>query len=377
MKIEFQKIVGQERQDVFGYAVALGDINGDGYKEVIVASISKNKGGVIFIFSSQSFKILKKIDINKKKINTIRLICKDINDDHVDELIIAVTYQDLSGEVKIISLKSSKTLYHWKSLAPYDAFGFAIASGDVDGDGIADMVISAPHPVKNGKGKVYVYSGKDGSLLKEFSSIIPRGSSDFGTSVATGDIDGDGLEEVIIGAPGLPKGEVFVYSGKFGWLLHKLTGEPGFGFTVHTDDINGDHFNELIVTTKNLEGNKVSVFQNFYHLYDIENDEVDIGFGETIATGDINGDGKKELILGAFDARHLRKRFTGQVNVYDGENGKLLNRWFGKEEKSQFGFSLSSASLDHKGHDVLLIGTPREMQQKKGIVYLVSMKPEG
>lgn len=371
MSLQINTLAGEIKKDAFGYSVALGDVNGDGKNEIIVASTNGRRGGTVSIFSSKSYKLLKRFSIGKKKINTIRLLTKDINNDNVNEIIIAVTYQDLSGEVKVYSLTQNKILYHWKHVEKYDTFGFSVATGDIDGDGIQDIIVGAPQPVKDGKGKVYVYSGKDGSLIKEFSSRIPREHSDFGTSVAAGDVDNDGIDEVIIGAPGLPYGEVFIYSGIHGWLIYKLQGDPGFGIMVHTDDIDGDGQNEIIVTTKKFEGNKVSVYgTHFMHLYDIENDEVDIGFGETITTGDFNGDGVKELILGAFDSDHNSKKYAGQINIYNGENGELIHRWYGSRENDQFGFSVAAGKLNTP-KDAILIGAPREILQRKGMVYIV------
>lgn len=374
MKLKINSLAGSKKRDAFGYAVAIGDLNGDGISEVIIASTNSNRGATIIIFSSKTFKRLKTIYVGKKKVSSIRLVVADINNDNINELIIGITYQDLTGEVRVYSLKSNKSILSWKSSQKYDAFGFSIASGDVNGDGTPDVIVSAPQPIENGRGKVYAYSGKDGSLLKEFTSIVPREHSDFGTSVAAFDFDGDGIDEIIIGAPGRPRGEVFVYSGVYGWLVYKLTSEdPGFGYLVHGDDINGDNIAELMVTTKNLAGNTVSVFQNGQHLIDIPNDDVDIGFGETLATGDINGDGIKELIIGAFDSHHRRKKYTGQVNIYNGVNGDLLHRWYGKAEKDQFGFSLATGKLYNKSINSVIIGTPREILGKRGMVYIATL----
>ncbi|GBF11243.1 FG-GAP-like repeat-containing protein [Tepidibacillus infernus] len=373
MNLKIDTITEHIPEDAFGYSLALGDINGDGKNEIIVASTNGPKGATIKVFSPNK-KRLKTFHIGNKKVNTIRLITADINQDQIDELVVGITYQDLSGEVKVFSVKDHRTIYHWKSEREYDAFGFTIAVGHITGDEGIDVLVGAPQPIQRGKGKVYIYNGKDGSLFREYTSRISKEYCDFATSVAAGDIDGDGFDEVIIGAPGVPRGEVYVYSGRLGWLTQKLSGDPGFGINVHVDDVNGDERKELLVTTKDLHGNKVSVFQGgFYPIYEIMNDEVDIGFGETMITSDINGDGKKEIILGAFDAHHKRKKYAGQVNVYSGDEGKLLHRWYGQNEKDQFGFSMAAGKLDN-AKDSLLIGVPREILKKNGLVYIVSME---
>lgn len=376
MSLEIYRFNGNYKNDAFGYAVASGDINGDNKNEIIIASINKQRNGVnIFIYPEMKDKGIKKITIGNKKVNTVRLLVEDINQDNIDELIIGITYQDLSGEVKILSIPKNKTIFQWNTVKEFDAFGFSIAIGDVNGDGIKDILVGAPNPIKNGKGAVYAYSGQNGSLIKKFTSAIPRDYCDYATSIASADLNNDGIDEIIIGSPGSPKGEVLIYSGIDNYLVHKLNGEPGFGTAIHTADINGDGIDELIVTSKNLKGNTVSIFgKRFKHLYDITNKDVDIGFGEVITSCDINGDGMDELILGAFDSPHKRKKYTGQITVYNGTKGNLLHRWYGKEENDQFGFSLASTRLHKSTKDSLLIGAPREIFKKKGTVYLATLK---
>ncbi|MFV9511259.1 FG-GAP-like repeat-containing protein [Tepidibacillus sp. LV47] len=372
--LKIRKIQGEMNDDAFGFSTAIGDINGDGHNEIIVVTTNQPVGGSLKIYNHQR-KHLKSFPLSKKKVSTIRILTKDINQDQVDEIIVGITYQDLSGEVKVYSYKMNKILLHLKSVEQYDAFGFAIASGDVDGDGVPDIIIAAPQPTQDGRGKVYAYSGKDGSLIRKFSSRVPRGNSDFGTSVAAFDLNDDGMEEIIIGSPGNPEGEVYIYSGNHGWLMYKLTGDPGFGIHVHVDRLEENGPPVLFVTTKDLEGNRISAYQApyFYPLFEIDNDEVDIGFGETMATGDLDGDGKKEIIVGAFDSPHKRKKYAGQVDIYSSIDGSLLHRWYGIEEKDQFGFSLAAGKISSNQKDDLLIGAPREILKKKGNVYIVSL----
>ncbi|WP_339060362.1 FG-GAP repeat protein [Tepidibacillus marianensis] len=264
MSLKIKSIQGDTNHDAFGYSTSLGDVNGDGKNEIIVATTNQPIGGSLKIYSANNQKLLKTIPLSKKKVSTIRVLTKDINQDQIDEIIIGITYQDLSGEVKVFSFKQNKILFHFKSVEEFDAFGFAIASGDVDGDGHSDIIVGAPQPIQGGKGKVYIYSGKDGSLIRKFSSTVPRGNSDFGTAVAAADFNGDGIDEVAIGAPGNPEGEVLIYSVEHGWLIYKLTGDPGFGFNLHIDVMEEENEPLLFVTTKNLEGNKITAYQAPY-----------------------------------------------------------------------------------------------------------------
>ncbi|WP_339060363.1 hypothetical protein [Tepidibacillus marianensis] len=62
------------------------------------------------------------------------------------------------------------------------------------------------------------------------------------------------------------------------------------------------------------------------------------------------------------------------MTIYSSEDGSLLHRWHGQEEKDQFGFSLASGKLGDQERDQLLIGAPKEMLKKKGSVYIVSLE---
>ncbi len=77
------------------------------------------------------------------------------------------------------------------------------AAGDDDGDGVDDVIVGAPDDV--GAGRVTVFSGRIGQII--YSRIGPSAGSQYGTAVAAaGDVDGDGFADVIVGAPDAQSG---------------------------------------------------------------------------------------------------------------------------------------------------------------------------
>jgi hypothetical protein len=138
----------------------------------------------------------------------------------------------------------------WDGEAANDQFGWiARVMGDVDGDGVPDIVTSAPGKAAGGAnaGRVYVYSTRTGRLLW---SVTGNTGDQLGTGVeGSGDVDGDGVPDVIASAPGA--GKAFLYSGKDGHVLQTLVGEKKedlFGNHVSAvEDVNGDGSADVIV----------------------------------------------------------------------------------------------------------------------------------
>lgn len=136
---------------------------------------------------------------------------------------------------------------------------FLSVLGDVDGDGVPDVYVS--DWMNNAKGpstgRVYIYSGKDGHRL--FTLTGETAGEGFGTSPSVaGDVDGDGHADVIVGAwqysgAAVGGGRAYLYSGKDGHLVRTYTCRtPGdtFGFDAVTmGDVKGDGVSAFLITS--------------------------------------------------------------------------------------------------------------------------------
>jgi hypothetical protein len=209
------------------------------------------------------------------------------------------------------------------------AFGSSVAGiGDVNGDGVGDLVVGAP-----GADKVFVLSGADRTLIRAIADPDGLTGLRFGFAVrGVGDVNGDGVEDIGVGAPGaemflplpcvdpnqpcLPdpaQGRAFVFSGLTGGLLRRLL-PPGAEFLV---------------------------------------------FGVSIEPiGDLTGDGIPEIAVGS--PTHLNNKF-GQVFAFSGSDGSLFWKSVepGTEALASFGSTLSSIDdVDGDGHRDLLVSAP-------------------
>jgi hypothetical protein len=145
-------------------------------------------------------------------------------------------------------------------------FGFAVAGvGDVDRDGVADVAVGAPSGSDPSRARTLVFSGATGAALRHLAPPTTGGHVAFGRSVAgAGDVSGDGVPDVVVSAPALGQGlgAVFAFSGADGAQLwsrpapaHQPASQGSFGTVVAaTPDVSGDGVADMLVSAPSVSG---------------------------------------------------------------------------------------------------------------------------
>jgi hypothetical protein len=236
---------------------------------------------------------------------------------------------------------------------------------DIDGDGIEEVLVGG-RQYSTTPGKTWVLSGQTGALLQLLSG--ESGGDEFGSSVAdAGDVDNDGVADFIVGAPfndavGFNAGRAYVYSGLTFGLLRTLSGEASgdlFGTSVAgAGDVDGDSFDDLLVGAPGA--GKVYLISGF----DSALLAVHTGsssFGQAIASGDdIDGDGIGDYFVGEPDG--------GQVFGYSGATGATV--FYSQTGTTAFGYSLDAGlDIDADGVRDLLIGD-KDLSNRTGRAYI-------
>lgn len=271
-------------------------------------------------------------------------------------------------------------LFQFNGTTAFDIFGASVANiGDINADGVPDFVAGAPRTNANSIGFAVVFSGADGSQLLAFSGT--NAGDNFGTSVAgVGDLNGDGVPDIAIGAPGatvenqILLGTVFVYSGADGSLIHRLDGDTQTaslgGSVAAAGDVNGDGVPDIIVgaSVASPPGftavGSVLVYSGATGSRLLRIDGPDVGifvfFGELVAgAGDVNGDGVPDILVGVPTAALPGLFNAGSVFVFSGLNGSQLHRFDGSIEFANFGTAIAGVGdVNGDGRADIVVGDP-------------------
>ena len=298
----------------------------------------------------------------------IARVIGDVDGDGANDFVTSAPTKNAGGEnagrIYVYSGRGGTLL--WKADgAPGDQLGTGIeAAGDTDGDGIADVVAGAPSI-----DTAYVYSGRDGRVL-----LTVRGEAQgdsFGDHVASvGDIDGDGHPDIIVGAPtnnalGKGAGRAYIYSGKDGRRLLTLSGEhagDAFGSTV-AGYTNGKQRLLIVGAASGGPENKgrVYVYRDLSghpaFVIDADRTGVALGYMFVSVLGDVDGDGVPDIFASDWSDSSKGPR-TGKTYVYSGRTGRRIYVLMGETAGEGFGTTQSIAGdVNGDGRADLIVGS--------------------
>lgn len=264
-------------------------------------------------------------------------VAGDVNGDGYADIVIGAPGDDTRGQgagaVHVVSGHDGGTLWHFAGERTWQALGNSVAAaGDVDNDGVPDIIAGGNDQVgSSAPGIVRVYSGKSGRVLYTWRG---RGAQEqLGLDVAAaGDVNGDGHADVAVSAWNDKIGFVRIYSGKNGGALWTVPGrEPYFlfgGEIAGLGDVNADGVPDLAVTSLFLNQWTDVVWilsgKNGNTLLGIfsPRSKLDVGSNNLASAGDVDGDGANDILVAGRDRNFSPDRYVALV--LSSRTGRLL-----------------------------------------------------
>lgn len=393
----------EDNQEVYfgGSVSTAGDVNGDGYEDVLIGTVLGNRafayyGGADGLPEAADW--IGEGECGPAKFGYCVSTAGDVNGDGYDDVIIGAPGQDRAyvyyGGPNGLSGTAFRRVV---SAEPLERFGESVSTaGDVNGDGYDDVIIGAPDYAEEYRGgRVLVYYGSAGGLssVPAWRVEYPLMGAHFGCSVsAAGDVNGDGYDDVIAGAShyciwtdplGMThiefgSGEVFVYYGSADglseapdWTVESIQ-ISGYGdrFVSAAGDVNGDGYDDILVGGWCFdETGRVFVYHGSAGGLSTEANRIVMGgttqiLGQSVASaGDVNGDGYDDVILGARTLIEGTPHHS-RIYVYLGSAGGLSAAadWDADYGTVEYTFESNRVStagdVNNDGYSDVLIGAP-------------------
>jgi hypothetical protein len=304
--------------------------------DIIVVGADAGAGPHVRVFDANTNKL--KFDFDPYQSNFhggVRVAVGDVNGDGIPDII---TAPGVGGapQVKVFDGVTGQLTRSFFGLEKTFFGGIYVGAGDVNGDGHADIIVGRG----SGNSQVRVFSGADGSVLSSFFAYpVFTG----GVHVAAGDVNGDGYFDIITAPAGGTSGpQVKVFDGKTGTILQSFFAyAPTFhgGIFVAAGDINGDGKDDIITGAgpgagphvKVFDGASLQAIDSFFAYYP--------GFhaGVRVAVGDVNGDGIPDIITGAGHGA------AQPLRAFDGVSLAALDSFFALDPRTSKGFFVAGS----------------------------------
>lgn len=335
---------GRGPAEAFGFSLAsAGDVTGDGvddyvvgapgYLSLVACPTSLADPGHVYLYSGATGRVVHRFTGTQpgEMFGYAVAGAGDVDGDGVPDLVAGAACADTgagadAGRVDVLSGGTFRRIDRIHGATAAAQLGSAVAAvGDVDADGVSDLVAGAKDGRPQQRGRATVFSGATRDVLWSFAG--GRRTADLGWFFVAGvpDVDADGVRDVYAadfdtGDPAAPDGRVYVLSGRTGRPVHIVNGGPGAG----------------------------------------------AGPGRYLG-GDADGDGVDDLVVGSYTSS-VGSSFGGQVDVVSGRTGKLLRSLVSRVPGALLGYDavgLGDVDGDDKP-DFLVSAAP------VGTVYLVA-----
>lgn len=376
---------GEAVNNYFGYAVdAAGDVNGDGFADVIVGAYgnTSSTGRAYIFYGGANMNTVADVTMNGEATSDQFGVsvsgAGDVNNDGFADVIVGAFQNSAAAGRAYVYLGGSAmnngadVVLNGEGASNY--FGVAVSSaGDVNGDGYADVIVGA-YSYQSTVGRAYIFHG--GAAMNSVADVTLTGEGSnnfFGTSVSTaGDVNGDGYDDVVVGAFGNSNsaGRAYIYFGgtEMNTGADKTVSGEGtnnFGYSVAAaGDVNGDGYDDVLVGAKGFNSSTGRTYLYQYSLTGSDvPDETMNGeaqnnyFGASVASaGDVNGDGYADVIVGAYGYSSNLGRayiFYGGPNMDNVADVTMT----GEAATKYFGASVASAGdVNGDGYADVIVG---------------------
>ncbi len=379
---------GTSNFESMGQAVSgAGDVNGDGFDDVIVASpgfnATSSSPGLFRVFSGSDGSLLHIVSgtAPNEQLGYSVSDVGDVNNDGFDDFIVGAPGDTTNGfdagRADVYSGFDGSILLTFLGTNTGNRLGSSVSgAGDVDGDGTVDLIVGMPFANPNGpdSGRARVFSGATGATIYTFKGDAAGDQMGYSVSDA-GDYDGDGRADLVVGAPlqGGLQGIIRVFSGMTGAIITTISGgAPGplLGWSVSgAGDVNDDGFDDVVAGAPGSsftapQSGAVWVFSgadnSILHgsIFGVNTSD---SWGYSVSgAGDVNGDGFDDFMAGSpFPA--MNGALAGLARVYSGADGSVLDTFDGSAPDDRVGISVSGAGdVNLDGFADFIVGSSAE-----------------